>query len=269
MDLTDWWSSVHAYRRLLLRAHKASSRRHRAQLARHFRDPGRALAWIRFFKGSPKEKKLRLLDGFDFHFRAGTADCKAMREVFIEDIYRLSQFGPLSLECVVDVGAHIGTFARWTAGIARTLICLEPVSENYRLLTRNLPEAHFPRVRLFQKAVAGSDRTLRIRLSEATYGHSAFCPDSQMGATGGYEDVAAVSVPSIMADEKLERISLLKLDCEGAEYEIVNSLRAADLLARIDRIFVEYHPIEASAASATAGEPGGATRSGTPQGGLP
>jgi hypothetical protein len=50
----------------------------------------------------------------------------------------------------------------------------------------------------------------------------------------------AVSLASIPARYNVERIDLLKLDCEGAEYDILIGSDPA-VLEKIDRIVMEYH----------------------------
>jgi hypothetical protein len=52
--------------------------------------------------------------------------------------------------------------------------------------------------------------------------------------------VEAVSLPDIFASNRLDHIDLLKLDCEGAEYDIL--YRCPDsLLQRVNLIAMETH----------------------------
>jgi hypothetical protein len=52
--------------------------------------------------------------------------------------------------------------------------------------------------------------------------------------------VAAVSLADALARLATDRVDLLKLDCEGAEYDILMRT-TPDVLSRIDRIVMEYH----------------------------
>src|SRR6266508_6011309 len=55
-----------------------------------------------------------------------------------------------------------------------------------------------------------------------------------------YEIVKAVSLKDIFDAHAVEQCDFLKLDCEGAEYDILFSL-AVDYFRRIKRIAMEYH----------------------------
>lgn len=60
-----------------------------------------------------------------------------------------------------------------------------------------------------------------------------------------HKDVIAVqarSLASIMKEHNFEKVDLVKLDCEGAEYEILLQTPAL-VLAKIDRIIMEYHDL--------------------------
>jgi hypothetical protein len=52
--------------------------------------------------------------------------------------------------------------------------------------------------------------------------------------------VDQVSLPHIMDEHGIGRVNLLKIDCEGSEYEVLRSLDAAHW-ARIERVVIEYH----------------------------
>ncbi len=57
---------------------------------------------------------------------------------------------------------------------------------------------------------------------------------------GDSVDVAAVNLHQFLQEETIPRIRLCKMDCEGAELEIIESLDPADA-ARIDSFAIEYH----------------------------
>jgi len=64
-----------------------------------------------------------------------------------------------------------------------------------------------------------------------------------MGGDSGQKDrirVSAVTIPEIFAENGLERCDLLKMDCEGAEYDIIYNC-PSEVLGRIERIAMEVH----------------------------
>jgi hypothetical protein len=63
----------------------------------------------------------------------------------------------------------------------------------------------------------------------------------QLGfAEGDSQIVPAVSLPEVLKAEGVDRVRLCKMDCEGAELEIVLSLTEAEM-GRIDAFALEFH----------------------------
>jgi len=56
--------------------------------------------------------------------------------------------------------------------------------------------------------------------------------------------VHAVTLADVLAQQALDRVDLLKLDCEGAEYEILMNA-TEETLAKVQRIVMEYHNVDA------------------------
>jgi hypothetical protein len=63
---------------------------------------------------------------------------------------------------------------------------------------------------------------------------------SRQGGEGpALEDVRQTTLPRLMDDYQLPHIDLLKLDCEGAEWDILPAAETA--FPRIRQICMEYH----------------------------
>jgi FkbM family methyltransferase len=186
--------------------------------------------------------KVELASGAPFRFRAGTHDRWTIHEVFVRDAYGLSGIAPGSLDTVIDVGGHIGSFTVRAAPLARRVFTFEPSPENLALLESNADPAFYPHVRVFPAAVARRPGPLLMRLSGGNAGSNTLADLPPIAsAEAGTVRVDAIALVDFIRDERIERISLLKLDCEGAEYEILESLAEAGALDRVDRIALEYH----------------------------
>lgn len=141
-------------------------------------------------------------------------------------------------DTVVDVGAHIGIVSIYLAkrfpGIK--VLALEPVPENYARLCRNI-EANgvSDSVTTIPMAVTGDGRGLNIAgdLSLNSGGVSAY------GAGDNSYSVASITLARLLEAQGIDRVALLKIDCEGSEYEILTP----DVLAKVDRIRGEFHRI--------------------------
>ena len=185
-------------------------------------------------------------------FRAGTLDQAIFNGVVVFNEYRLPErFEPGDV--VIDVGAHIGSFAEAAVSRGcRKIICVEPDRSNCEVAAANLrPHIEAGRVELVRAAAWRSDRN-----ADALYfdGHHPF-PKSFPGMEGivntgsgsviwgSGEPVAKVALDDIVdraTNRGERRVRLLKLDCEGAEWPILLTSQRLDL---IDGICGEFHEI--------------------------
>ena len=185
-------------------------------------------------------------------FRPGTLDRMIFDGVVALDEYRLPErFEPDDV--VVDVGAHIGSFAY--AVVLRGgehVWSIEPDRANWALAAEHLrPYVDRGYVRLMHAAVWRSDpNDDELRFD----GYHAF-PQSYPGMEGIVntgngsvvwglgEQVAKIAfddVVDLATNGGERRVRLLKLDCEGAEWPIVLTSRRLHL---IDEIVGEFHEL--------------------------
>lgn len=178
-------------------------------------------------------------DGTRFLARAGTMDRYVINEVVFRQSYFPEGFTIGRGETVVDIGAHIGIFSVMAARLAKggRVYSFEPNPENFDLLTANLALNSLGNVIVAQEAVADRPRTLSLFLDDNnTGGHSIH----NSGQGGRVITVNATTLPEIVERYKLQMIDFLKIDCEGAEYEIFRSM-PLEVLAMIRQIAMECH----------------------------
>ena len=177
------------------------------------------------------------------------ADMVIVRDVYLDDCYGVTEL-PLPPRYVVDVGAHIGTFARRVrrrTGRCR-IVCVEANSANLPALEANVGEfAHIVsaacsyeagEVGLLSTVFPGSDNTggsTVVPLGGPAWRRKAARPCYRPGCA-----VPKITLEEIRRRFDLPRIDLLKLDCEGSEFDI---LEHCDLTG-IEQIVGEYHDRE-------------------------
>jgi FkbM family methyltransferase len=185
-------------------------------------------------------------------FRDNTMDRMIFNGVVLFDEYRLPpRFAPDDV--VIDVGAHTGSFAHAAASRGCENVCsIEPDLENCEIAAANLHEyIEKGVVRLMRGAVWRSDANDdELRFD----GYHPF-PESYVGMEGivntGNGSVIwgeGEPVPKLAFDEIVDsvtnrgkqRVRLLKLDCEGAEWPILLTSRRLHL---IDTICGEFHEL--------------------------
>ena len=176
--------------------------------------------------------------------RGGLSDFHMFHRIFLRDEYRLAERAPASWECVVDVGANAGIFSTRVSRIAKRVISYEPVPGHFEQLSRNTRGiAHVTAV---PKAVSGKPGSIRIYrpLAESRSGaHSAFL-ENQGLSSEAYDEAEAVTLDSVFTEHRITRCDLLKLDVEGAEYDILHAA-SDETFSRIHAIHGEYHDVRA------------------------
>ncbi|HTG43486.1 MAG TPA: FkbM family methyltransferase, partial [Verrucomicrobiae bacterium] len=169
-----------------------------------------------------------------FVFRKGTFDENIYRSVVTCNEYAL----PDRLEAddvVVDVGGHIGSFsAACHARGSRSIHCFEPNSENYSMAKENLSALEGVRVSkralLHREGAVKTEQFPLVAEGENTGGAAV-----SWNLSG---ETKAASIDEVL--KKLQRVTLLKLDCEGSEWPI---LTHAKELHRAENVCGEFHEV--------------------------
>jgi len=95
-------------------------------------------------------------------------------------------------------------------------------------------------VNVFNQGVASSDRKISLFLDNMNPASKSIYLRADQGGGNHYAESLAISLPSLFEREGISRCDFLKIDCEGAEYEILMSLDPS-MLDRIGKIACEYH----------------------------
>jgi FkbM family methyltransferase len=116
------------------------------------------------------------------------------------------------------------------------VLTLDPTDESREHVARAADGE--PRLRFEQVAVWSSDGELRMHRA-ADPAHQTLSADN-LQHTDRTTTVPARSLPSLMREHGHERIDLLKLDVEGAEYELLPLVASGELGVSV--LCVEMHP---------------------------
>jgi FkbM family methyltransferase len=180
--------------------------------------------------------RLVFRDGTTLVAPGGEPMLNLVREIFDESRYALP---PLAAgDVIIDVGAHVGTFAVWASVCCpgTRIVCVEPTPVAADYLRRNIARNRLRNVTVVEAACASraDDRTLHDRCVMAM--NTLFAPDARSDGTV----VRCVTLDQLFELNAVRRCGFLKLDCEGAEYEILFST-SDEVLGRIAHITMEYH----------------------------
>lgn len=137
--------------------------------------------------------------------------------IVIDDNYGLKRFR--YIDNIVDVGANIGIFSLHATTLFPNvrILAYEPGDRSREYLAKNLNQSD--RVEIYPNAVGGSNKKVKLnRQTDLT----AFYVTEDADLSAESQTCEMVSLDEITA--ALESpIGLLKLDCEGSEYEIMQA----------------------------------------------
>ena len=194
--------------------------------------------------------------------RPGTMDDYVVREVV--ETYRIAdlvnRYKSRPAVTILDIGGHIGSFSIIIATLlpqARIQV-FEPVAANFEVLQQNIRHAGLgDAVHATNAGIAGKRAFMAlddIGMSpdrRNTGGHAVMGPQASNAPPGdGRAFVELLPFGELLDRE--ERVDILKIDCEGAEFDILYSLTAAQL-AKIDSMVGEIHNCFGFAGTTTAG----------------
>jgi FkbM family methyltransferase len=135
---------------------------------------------------------------------------------------------------VIDIGAGIGEFSVLMARHHRAEVhAYEPDRDSADLAAANIELNGCVGVELHREAV-GSKEASYVPVDAGPAVLQRFQP-----ADDGPGEVAGVTLATAVSRLPAGRCDLLKMDCEGAEFDIL--MNAREVLGRVDRIVAEVH----------------------------
>jgi len=203
---------------------------------------------------------LKMKNKLVYIIRTKTLDKYLFAETVLEDQYLLNQINFDKNSVIIDLGAQIGFFSVFASRKAEKIFAFEPVTENFELLKKNiklnkLENKIFP----FNLAVSDKKGKEKIFLSETNTGsHSIYGfkePEQEKGSSINYflngkgfskknfVEVSSITLDEIFTANKINQCDLLKIDIEGAEYNVLYNL-SDSCFKKIHRIVMEVHDID-------------------------
>lgn len=135
----------------------------------------------------------------------------------------------------IDIGANIGLFtlnASKMVGETGKVISFEAFYSNFLKLKKHVEINHLDNVQLEHLAISDTEKMLKIYLNNQ---------DQNIGMASSYlenfdtiENVKATSLDHYAQEKSLEKISFIKIDIEGGEY---------DALLGMKNVLSQYKPI--------------------------
>jgi FkbM family methyltransferase len=155
------------------------------------------------------------------------------REIFIRQEYEINMYEERPL--IIDCGANIGMAALFFKYLYEDadLYCFEPLPENNRCLDYNLKD--FNRVYIEKFAIGDKVKDIKFYYNKGNGLQASAKRNFQQ------EEITVRQLSLSWYLKEFKRISLLKLDIEGSEFEVMEDLAKSKRLKIIDRLVIEVH----------------------------
>lgn len=146
-------------------------------------------------------------------------------------------------DLVLDIGANQGFFSCYAAQQGAQVIAFEPDQTSFAMLERNLARNNFSTRVTTRREAVGAERGVTDFYVSPMLGGGMNTTSAVFASR--FDHVRSAQVPCVTLSDVLsenlgERIRLCKLDCEGAELDILRSLDPGEA-ALIDAFALEYH----------------------------
>lgn len=158
------------------------------------------------------------------------------KEIFIKKVYTSNIVDLQKNDIVFDIGANIGLFSLFASTVGNVKIfAFEPHPENFEVLKANISLNDITNIEALNIALGKENESRYLLEGTIPGGHKILHNSTKNGI-----EVKTLTLLKVIEDLKIEKIDFLKLDCEGAEGEIIMSL-GMDGLKRIKKMAIEFH----------------------------
>lgn len=154
------------------------------------------------------------------------------RSIFEKEVYKFNS--NIREPRIIDGGANIGLATLYWKSLFESarITAFEPDPLSFGKLKCNLNKNNINNVNIVQKGLWKNERKIDFRTDGADGSHLSQFPAEN--------EVNRSSVDVTTLDGYIDgRVDMLKLDIEGAEYEVLKSISSK--LSKVHNIFIEYH----------------------------
>ena len=166
----------------------------------------------------------------------------AFDEIFCREVYLDALTDLKPQPTVIDIGANVGYFSLYLLSNfpQAKVLAFEPLPVNAKLLEKHVKMNDLQdRLAIEPSAVYGTEDAIQIHFNN-TLDFSVGASILNWEDTNEVLDIKAYSLPEILKAFGLDHVDLMKIDCEGAEYNILYNC-PDDTFKKIDRLAIETH----------------------------
>jgi FkbM family methyltransferase len=193
-----------------------------------------------FYLQHQGKSKVTIATGDDARFsvRVNTSDILVIWEIWKAKVYDDPRFPIQPDDVIVDIGAHIGGFAVRAAKQAHRgkVFAYEASSKNFAMLSENCQLNHANNLHIHNMAISDQRGEMKFFMP----GDNGALGSLMQETKSPMEIVRSTTLADLIFENNIAQIDYLKMDVEGAEYDILLSC-SDETLSKVQKIVLEYH----------------------------
>lgn len=199
--------------------------------------------WPTFLKAHFRQDKNKMLvkfrNGLKVFVRPHESDVTMLMETWGMRYYTPKNFKINKNDVVFDIGTHIGSFSLFAAKHASEgkVFSFEPLPINFEMFKKNISLNKIKNITPINAAVSFKSGSQKLFLYEGTHTGSS---SLYVRNSDKFVKIKTVTLANMFKKYNIKRVNFMKIDCEGAEYDILFNL-PKDIFNKIDKISMEYH----------------------------
>ena len=193
-----------------------------------------------YFKLTKKETiVLETKNNIKLKIRINSTDFMALTNIWVIEEYAKEGFDIKNDDIIIDIGGHIGLFSIYASQKCKSgkIFTFEPVIDNFKILRENIETNKNKNIFPENIAISNKNSKVTIFLSDDDAGHGMYSKSSNSIT------INAINLEEIFLKNNLKKCDFLKIDAEGAEFDILENI-SEDMLKTISKIVIEYHIFE-------------------------
>lgn len=152
---------------------------------------------------------------------------------------------------IIDIGAHAGFFSIYAYAFNKNvkIYAIEPEKNNLEFLNKNIDENKIKNIKIIEGAIGGKSEDGELRIERDSINHvietclletpyrASVCKNVK---NVNLQKIKIFLLKDFLKNNKIDKVSLIKMDIEGGEYDVLDSLDKEDF-SRIENVILEYH----------------------------
>lgn len=188
-------------------------------------------------------KEIILKNGLRIYCSGTSGDMDIFRETFVQSYFNNKYIDYKKISTALDIGANKGfvtLMMLWNNPNIK-IISIEPDSRNIKYLAKNIEKNGFKdNVTIINQAVWIKDGQIDFYKTGGYHQGNSIFKEHLSYLEKIIEKVPCTTIDSIISKHGLTDIEFIKIDVEGAEYEIIFNLKS-DFIEKIKYFHIECH----------------------------